>query len=65
MQMNCDFFSVAIQHDFNVNQLSCTINASLDLFDEETIHKITQRFHLILEQICSYLLTDWTKKPSL
>ena len=57
----CDF-SLIIQHDSNINQLSCTINASLDLFDEETIHKITQRYHLMLEQL--FMSTDdWIKKP--
>ncbi|CAF4147892.1 unnamed protein product, partial [Adineta steineri] len=44
-------FSVLIQHDLNVNQLSCTINASLDLFNVETIDKISQRFHSILKQL--------------
>ncbi|CAF4144029.1 unnamed protein product, partial [Adineta steineri] len=44
-------FSVLMQHDLNINQLSCTINASLDLFDVETIDKISQRFHSILKQI--------------
>ena len=44
-------FSLSLQHDLNTNQLSCTIDASLDLFNEETIHKIIQRFHLMLEQL--------------
>ncbi|CAF1524215.1 unnamed protein product, partial [Adineta steineri] len=35
----------------NVNALSCTINASLDLFNKETIHKISQRFHSMLKQL--------------
>ena len=57
----CDF-SLIIRHHANINQLSCTINASLDLFDEETTHKITQRYHLMLEQL--FLSTDdWIKKP--
>ncbi|CAF3720953.1 unnamed protein product, partial [Adineta steineri] len=44
-------FSLLIQHDLNINQLSCTITASLDLFNVETIHKISQRFHSILKQL--------------
>ncbi|CAF1398572.1 unnamed protein product, partial [Adineta steineri] len=44
-------FSLLIQHDIHINQLSCTINASLDLFNVETIDKISQRFHSILKQL--------------
>ncbi|CAF1085931.1 unnamed protein product [Adineta steineri] len=44
-------FSLIIQHDLNINQLSCTINASLDLFNVQTIDKISQRFHSILKQL--------------
>ncbi|CAF1117030.1 unnamed protein product [Adineta steineri] len=44
-------FSLLIEHDLNINQLSCTINASLDLFNVETINKISQRFHSILKQL--------------
>jgi non-ribosomal peptide synthetase component F len=40
-----------IQNDLNTNQLLCTIDATLDLFHAETIYKIAQRFHLILEQL--------------
>ncbi|CAF4072861.1 unnamed protein product, partial [Adineta steineri] len=47
---NINDFSLLIQHDHNINQLSCTINASLDLFNVETIDKISQRFHSMLEQ---------------
>ena len=55
-------FSVVIQYDSNINQLSCTINGSSDLFNEETIEKIIQRYHSMLEQW--FLSTDdWTKKP--
>ena len=55
-------FSLIIQHDPNINQLSCTINASLDLFDQETIQKIAQRFHSMLKQL--FISTDdWEKKP--
>ena len=44
-------FSLSLQHDLNTNQLLCAIDASLDLFDEKAIHKITQRFHSVLEQL--------------
>ncbi|CAF4035172.1 unnamed protein product, partial [Adineta steineri] len=44
-------FSLLIQHDLNANQLSCTINATLDLFNVETIDKISQRFHSMLKQL--------------
>ncbi|CAF1345920.1 unnamed protein product [Adineta steineri] len=44
-------FSLLIHHDLNINQLSCTINASLDLFNVETIDKISQRFHSILKRL--------------
>ncbi|CAF4325199.1 unnamed protein product, partial [Adineta steineri] len=46
----CDF-SFLIQHDMNMNQLSCTINASLDVFNVETIDNISQRFHSMLNQL--------------
>ena len=52
-------FTLTIQHDSNSkNQLTCTINASLDLFNMETVHKIAQRFHSMLEQLFIY-----TNKP--
>ncbi|CAF4142030.1 unnamed protein product, partial [Adineta steineri] len=44
-------FSLLIQHDLSINQRSCTINASLDLFNVETIDKISRRFHLLLNQL--------------
>ena len=44
-------FSLTIEHNVNINQLSCVINASLDLFDIETIQHILQRFHFMLEQL--------------
>ncbi|CAF1455741.1 unnamed protein product, partial [Adineta steineri] len=44
-------FSLLIQYDLNINQFSCTINASLDLFNLETIDKISQRFHSLLKQL--------------
>jgi non-ribosomal peptide synthetase component F len=49
--MNKFDFALAIQCDLSSNQLSCTMNASLDLFDTKTIDKIAQRFHSMLEQL--------------
>ncbi|CAF1216376.1 unnamed protein product [Adineta steineri] len=49
--ININDFSLLIQHDLNVNQLSCTINVSLDLFNVETTDKISQRFYSILKQL--------------
>ena len=48
-------FSLTIQHDVNIDHLSCTINASLDLFDIKTIETIAHRFQSMLKQlfICS------------
>ncbi|CAF4140373.1 unnamed protein product, partial [Adineta steineri] len=46
----CDF-SLDIQHDSNINQFSCIIKGSLDVFDKKTIQIITQRFHFMLEQL--------------
>ncbi|CAF1420124.1 unnamed protein product [Adineta steineri] len=44
-------FSLTIEHDLDTNQLACTIDASLDLFNLDTIHKIAQRFHSMLDQM--------------
>ncbi|CAF4053902.1 unnamed protein product [Rotaria sordida] len=44
-------FILTIQHDLDINQLSCTINASLDLFDRKTVDMIAQRFHSMLKQL--------------
>ena len=49
-------FIVSITHDMNINQLSCTINASLDLFNVETIDKISQEFHAMLNHL--FLFSD-------
>ena len=49
-------FSLSIQHDLNTNQLSCTIDASLDLFNTDTIDTIAQRFHSMLEQLFYVLM---------
>ena len=53
---NCDF-AVIIQHDLNTNQLSCTIDASLDLFNKDTIDTIAQRFHSMFDQL--FLFPDY------
>jgi non-ribosomal peptide synthetase component F len=44
-------FVLIIQYDPNINQFSCSIDASLDLFDAKTVDKIAQRFYLMLEQL--------------
>ncbi|CAF4085403.1 unnamed protein product [Adineta steineri] len=49
--ININDFSLQILHDLNINQLSCTINASLDSFNAETIDKLSQRFHSMLKQL--------------
>ncbi|CAF1468752.1 unnamed protein product, partial [Adineta steineri] len=41
-------FILTIQYDLTINQLSCIINASLNLFNQETINKISQQFHSML-----------------
>ena len=43
-------FSVTIHHNLASNQLSCIIDASLDLFHVHTVDTIAQRFHLMLSQ---------------
>jgi fengycin family lipopeptide synthetase D len=44
-------FALTIQCNLSTSQLSCTIDASLDLFNEITVDKIAQRFHSMLEQL--------------
>jgi non-ribosomal peptide synthetase component F len=61
--MSSTDFSLIIQHDSYINQLSCTINASLDLFSAETIDKIAQRFHSMLHQLFQFTANDQMKKP--
>ncbi|CAF4047448.1 unnamed protein product, partial [Adineta steineri] len=56
-------FIFSIQHDFDMNQLSCTINASLDLFNIETLEKISQRFHSTLQQLCASMIDNQISKP--
>ncbi len=55
-------FALIIRHDLSMNELSCTINASLDLFNRKTIEKISKQFHSMLKQLFSF--TDHQmKKP--
>ncbi|CAF1397954.1 unnamed protein product, partial [Adineta steineri] len=56
-------FSLVIQHDLNINQFSCTINASLDLFNRDTVAKISQRFHCILHQLSASIIHSQINKP--
>jgi hypothetical protein len=44
-------FALTIQYNQSDNQFSCTIDASLDLFNVSTVDKIAQRFHSMLEQL--------------
>ncbi|CAF1069105.1 unnamed protein product [Adineta steineri] len=43
-------FILSFQHDLNLNEISCTINASVDLFNAETIRIIAQRLQTMLHQ---------------
>jgi non-ribosomal peptide synthetase component F len=55
-------FALTIQYNQSTSQLSCTIDASLDLFNEITVDKIAQRFHSMLEEL--FTTTDFEmKKP--
>ncbi|CAF3978115.1 unnamed protein product, partial [Adineta steineri] len=55
-------FSLLIHHYMNMNQLSCTVNASLDLFNVETTDNISQRFHSMLRQLFTPV-DDQMNKP--
>ena len=44
-------FILTVQYDSDAKQLSCNVNASVDLFHKETVQKIAQRFHSMLEQL--------------
>ncbi|CAF4145005.1 unnamed protein product, partial [Adineta steineri] len=55
--------ALSMYHDLNKNQLSCTINASLDLFNRETVEKISQRFHFILHQLSAFIIGSEINKP--
>ncbi|CAF4166612.1 unnamed protein product, partial [Adineta steineri] len=57
-----DFF-LSIYHDMNMNQLSCTINASLDLFNRDTVENISQQFHFILNQLSASIMHSQINQP--
>ncbi|CAF1465419.1 unnamed protein product [Adineta steineri] len=61
--LNASDFSLSVYHNVNMNQLSCTINASLDLFNRETVEKISQRFHFILNQLSASIIDNQINKP--
>jgi non-ribosomal peptide synthetase component F len=44
-------FALTIHYNQSTNQLSCTIDALLELFNRTTVDKIAQRFHSMLEQL--------------
>ena len=44
-------FILNIQYNVHTNLLSCSINASLDLFDTNTIQDITTRFHHMTSEL--------------
>jgi non-ribosomal peptide synthetase component F len=44
-------FALTIQYNQSNDQLSCIIDASLDLFDITTVDKIAQQFHSMLQQL--------------
>ncbi|CAF3936811.1 unnamed protein product [Adineta steineri] len=56
-------FSLCIYHGMSINQLSCTINASLDLFNRGTVEKISQRFHFILNQLSASIIDSQINEP--
>ncbi|CAF1588133.1 unnamed protein product [Adineta steineri] len=53
-------FSLSIIHDIITDQLSCTIEASLGLFNPSTTYKIGQRFQILLQQLFTSDLIDQT-----
>ncbi|CAF1340659.1 unnamed protein product [Adineta steineri] len=56
-------FSLLFHHNMKMDQLSCTINASLDSFNRETVEKISQRFHSILHQVSASMIDSQINKP--
>jgi non-ribosomal peptide synthetase component F len=44
-------FALTVQYNQSINQLSCTIDASLDLFNRTTVDNIAQRFESMSEQL--------------
>ena len=56
-------FLLRFEHDLIDNQLSCTIDASLDLFNRETIFQISRRFQFFMEQLFLFKTFDHTSQP--
>ena len=56
-------FIVSVQHDLHTNQLSLTLNASLDLFNVSTVEKMAQQFHSMLQHIFGQSGNDQLSKP--
>ena len=57
-------FLLTFHHTLDLNELSCTIDASVDLFHVETVNKISQQFHSMLYQLSSISIIDsQIKKP--
>jgi non-ribosomal peptide synthetase component F len=44
-------FALTLHYNQSINQLSCTIDVSIDLFNRTTVDKIAQRFHSMLEEL--------------
>ncbi|CAF4353625.1 unnamed protein product, partial [Adineta steineri] len=55
-------FILNFQYDLNRNEISCNIDASLDLFNRETVDKISQRFHSILHQLSASISDNQINK---
>ncbi|CAF1195321.1 unnamed protein product [Adineta steineri] len=53
-------FSINIIYDTITDHWSCSIEASLDLFNPSTIYKIGQRFQTVLQQLFTSNLLDQT-----
>ncbi|CAF4146070.1 unnamed protein product, partial [Adineta steineri] len=62
-RLSASHFSLSIYHDMNINHLSCTINASLDLFNTETVENISQRFHSIVQRLSASIIDNQINKP--
>ncbi|CAF3913759.1 unnamed protein product, partial [Adineta steineri] len=56
-------FILSFQHDLNLNEFSCTINASLDLFNAETVCIIAQRLQTMLHQLSASMIDNQISKP--
>ncbi|CAF4135124.1 unnamed protein product [Rotaria sp. Silwood2] len=44
-------FILTVQYDLDMNHISCSFSASIDLFDRITVDKMTQRFYSMLEHL--------------